>query len=110
MAFGGNDEKNVKLALHRGGAETLNVYSASIAYLGWSTMPWRVSQGQEGLKKDGIILHYKTLPGGPMAAYNEGKTLVHEAGYLLGLNHTFLGGCGPKGDRVSDAPAEAEAA
>jgi hypothetical protein len=106
---GGVDEKSMKAALHQGGANALNVYSTTAgAYLGWAYLPDITTKpGQADL--DGIVLNYKTIPGVSTAyagKYDEGKTLTHEAGHWLNLEHTFYGGCSAKGDFVADTPDE----
>lgn len=99
-------ERSMKRA-RRGGAQTLNLYIAQLGelVLGYSTYPyWYGSEPA----LDGVVIDWRTLPGGSLRNFDRGFTGVHEIGHWLGLLHTFENGCEPPGDAVADTPAEAQ--
>jgi len=100
-----NPERDMKRTLHRGGFETLNVYTnLAGGYLGYAYLP---GLPDSHLWQDGIVLNWESMPGAsPTFAgrYDLGFTLVHEAGHWFNLEHTFFGGCNAKGDFVDDTP------
>jgi hypothetical protein len=98
-------ELEAKTALHQGGPETLNIYTANSAFLGFAYFPSIVTDPQFAIL-DGVLLHYGTLPGGNLGIYSEGDTAPHEVGHWLALFHTFDGKCGTKGDYVDDTASE----
>ncbi|MCO6008778.1 zinc metalloprotease [Actinoallomurus purpureus] len=96
----------IESALARGGFGTLNLYTAAVGseMLGFSTFPqW--ARDRPGL--GGVVVDYRSLPGGPFPHFDRGLTAVHEIGHWLGLFHTFENGCQPPGDGVDDTPYEA---
>jgi Pregnancy-associated plasma protein-A len=103
--IGGSAERPMKHALHRGGFETLNVYSTTAGpYLGWAYLPG-LSDSQ--LYLDGVVSDWEAMPGTSdtyEGRYDLGQTLTHEVGHWLNLEHTFFGGCNAKGDFVDDTP------
>jgi hypothetical protein len=102
---GSGDERHMKDALAIDPAHRMNVYTlAPKSYLGWAYLPWSLPE-EHALH--GVVIHYGTLPGGPIEFFNLGRTLTHEVGHYLGLFHTFQGGCDEPGDFVADTPAEA---
>jgi Pregnancy-associated plasma protein-A len=105
-AIEGSSERPMKKALHRGGFETLNVYSTTAGpYLGWAYLP---GLPDSQLYLDGIVFDWESMPGTSdtyAGRYDLGQTLTHEAGHWVNLEHTFFGGCNAKGDFVDDTPA-----
>lgn len=109
MSIGTAEEREAKTALRQGGPETLNLYLATPGegLLGWATFPWDYPNDPA---LDGVVISHQTIPGGSLAPYNEGDTLVHEVGHWMGLLHTFQGTCSDSNDTVADTPAEARPA
>ena len=110
---GSSKEIAMKKALHTGGAETLNVYTADLgkSLLGWAYYPTTfIGDGALPRFYDGVVVDYRSLPGGSITNYNHGDTLTHEAGHWMNLAHTFQNGCTAPGDEVADTPFEASPA
>ncbi|MFC6082258.1 zinc metalloprotease [Sphaerisporangium aureirubrum] len=101
------NEAAMKTRLRKGGPETLNLYVAQPGdrVLGFSTYPhWY----RRRPALDGVVIDWRTLPGGALLAFGKGYTGVHEIGHWLGLLHTFENGCSPPGDQVDDTPPEGQ--
>jgi len=113
MSPGSHAEFVAKTALNVTPETTLNLYTCKPGHflLGWSTFPWELAANPA---MDGVVIHYASLTGGPLAPYNLGGTAVHEVGHWIGLLHTFQGGCGDEsatgcettGDLICDTPGE----
>ena len=99
-------ELEAKTALRRGGNGTLNIYTVDGGpYLGFAYFPSILTNSTYAIL-DGVVLDWRSLPGGTFAIYSEGDTATHEVGHWLALYHTFDGKCGAKGDYVADTPSE----
>lgn len=99
-------ESAYKPLLRKGGAGTLNLYSADVgqAVLGYATFPQKVKESPE---LDGVVIDHRSMPNGTYTNYDLGFTAVHEVGHWLGLFHTFENGCAAPGDGVADTPDQA---
>ncbi|HKZ67438.1 MAG TPA: M43 family zinc metalloprotease [Chitinophagaceae bacterium] len=72
--------------------------------LGYATFPDDGSPDEQG-----VVIDYLSLPGGSANNYNNGKTLVHEAGHYFNLYHIWGdddGACNGT-DYVDDTPNQA---
>lgn len=99
-------ELEAKTALRRGGNGTLNIYTVDGGpYLGFAYFPSILTDPTYAIL-DGVVLDWRSLPGGTFAIYSEGDTGTHEVGHWLALYHTFQGKCSQKNDYVADTPAE----
>jgi hypothetical protein len=72
--------------------------------LGYSTFP---SDGV--VEEQGVVVDFRSLPGGSLTNYNTGKTVVHESGHFFNLFHIWgddNGSCSGSDD-VDDTPNQA---
>jgi pregnancy-associated plasma protein-A len=106
MAVDFEVELEAKRALRRPGNDVLNIYTVDGGpYLGFAYYPSVLTDPNFAVL-DGVVLDWRSLPGGTFAIYSEGDTAPHEVGHWLALFHTFDGKCSAKGDFVADTPAE----
>jgi hypothetical protein len=72
----------------------LNIYTNTASgNLGY--VPFLPANGSVGSLSDRVVVLWESYgEGAPIGPpYNLGRTLTHEVGHYLGLNHTFNGGC-----------------
>ncbi|MDJ1486074.1 M43 family zinc metalloprotease [Cytophagaceae bacterium YF14B1] len=90
----------------------LNVWICAItttssgSILGYATFP-----GDMPAAEQGVVIDYRTLPGGSYTDYNSGRTLTHETGHYFNLYHIWGdddGACSGS-DYVEDTPNQADA-
>ena len=72
----------MKRALYKGSFADLNVYTVDMQLLGFATFPHE----RRLAFLDGVVINYRTLPGGSQIFYNMGKTLSHEVGRKFFIN------------------------
>nr|MDQ3348898.1 hypothetical protein [Acidobacteriota bacterium] len=77
MATNFEVELEAKRALRRGGPETLNIYTIDGGpYLGFAYYPSILTYEAYAIL-DGVVLDWRSLPGGTFAIYSEGDTATH---------------------------------
>ena len=86
----------------------LNIWICSLSdnVLGYATFP-NVGEASD----QGVVIDYRSLPGGSSTRYNGGKTLVHEIGHYFNLHHIWgddNGLCSGT-DFVDDTPNQGDA-
>jgi hypothetical protein len=82
------DEAAYKQALAKDPGSFINIYTNDAeGVLGYAYYP----QGSAGAYWDGIVLNHESVGGrnNGFYHYDHGRTLVHEMGHYLGLQHTF---------------------
>lgn len=87
----------------------LNIYTnnggGALGYV--PTLP---QGGIAGSNSDRVVILHSTFGrNAPYAPFNLGRTVTHEVGHYLGLDHTFAGGCGntyTSGDLIVDTNPE----
>jgi hypothetical protein len=80
----------------------LNVWLCPLsgAILGYATLPSMTSMAP------GVVVDYRSVPGGAYTTYNQGKTMTHEIGHFFNLYHIWgddNGACWGT-DYVDDTP------
>lgn len=102
------DEGVMKQTLVIDPAHVMNIYSLEMPAPTLGVSEYAGTYPEDGYLS-GIILDYKTFPGGSEPNFGEGDNAVHEVGHFTGLIHTFEGGCGAlpeHTDLVDDTPYE----
>jgi Pregnancy-associated plasma protein-A/Secretion system C-terminal sorting domain len=83
------------------------ICTLSNGILGYSTFPDDVTTAPED---QGVVIDFRSLPGGSLVNYNSGKTLTHETGHYFNLYHIWgddNGAC-TGSDDVDDTPNQAD--
>lgn len=91
---------------------SINVSGGPSNVLGYAYQP---VAGGNPYTLDGVVIRHDqigtigTAVDPTLGDANLGRTLTHEVGHYLGLDHTFLGGCFGFGDGCADTPPALEA-
>jgi hypothetical protein len=88
------------------GTKYLNVWICTLTngIVGYSTFP-----GDDQPYEQGVVVDYRSLPGGSFTGFNTGKTLTHETGHYFNLYHIWgddNGACTGT-DFIDDTPNQA---
>lgn len=84
-------------------------------YLGAALFPWMKHNNETDGDPAHVVLSQASNTdwgegmSDKLTLMNQGKSIVHEVGHLLGLRHTFHGGCSDKGDGIWDTPVQGSA-
>ena len=115
-AFQDSSAGSFKASIASDQSQYLNIFTNDAGgggILGYATLP----DGAAGSSDDGIVMLHQTIGGrnNGYGSFDEGRTLVHEVGHYLGLQHTFnpSGACESNtysaGDLLVDTPAQLNA-
>ena len=91
---GPDDVSEFKSSLAKNPEKYINIYTndsgravTGKGLLGYATLP----PGNAGTSNDGVVMFHSTIGGrnNGYGNFDQGRTLVHEVGHYLGLDHTF---------------------
>ena len=112
FAFNGNfdsNEEEIKSATSWDPERFLNIWVAEdIDGLGYAYLPSPQSLPEESL--DGVVVLTSVFGDGPQleSPYDLGRTMTHEVGHYLGLDHIWGDGCRID-DGIEDTPSQRDA-
>ncbi|KAH8915338.1 hypothetical protein BT69DRAFT_1303860 [Atractiella rhizophila] len=90
---GAQIDYEMKAALRVGDEKDLNVYTVAFegtpSLLGYSAFP---EDYEDKPIFDGVLIHYRTTPGGGFTTADQGKNLVHEVGHVISPSSPFVHG------------------
>lgn len=104
-----NNEISIKRSTRWDPKKYLNIWVApDIEGLGYAYLP--TPSSLPSADEDGVVILTEAFGGpnsGANAPFNLGRTVTHEVGHYLGLDHIWGEGCGVD-DGISDTPNQAE--